>query len=333
MRRIHRVALAAATAAGLLVGAAAAISVAPAAAAAADAPALTILEPYGPGSVTDRLIGLLQPGLAKASGQVIKVDHAAGADAALQQLAAAPADGNTVIVVALLPSEIAAAAGQPGIKLSQLTAIAKLTGPGSVALIVPNASPIRNWAQFAAAARAHPLRVASPGRSSAAAVPLALMERALNVHFTDVEASTRADILDALDAGRADAGFLVSATLLPGPLPFMSAPPVRPIVTFGAQRSPALKEVPTFAASIGPQPHARRHNAITSALALFGPPGMKPAAVKRLVAEFAAAETAAKQGGSFVARVIPLSVGNAALLRETMARDQRVIKEVVGYLH
>lgn len=301
----------------------------PTPASAADASALTVLDPYGSGGIADRFITLLQPGLEKASGQSVNEVHA-GPDA-LQQLAKAAPDGNTVAVVALLVNEVNEATGQAPVKLAQLTPIAKLTGPGSVALIVPNGSPIHNWAEFAAAAKAHPLTIASPGRDSPAALPIAFMERALNVKFKDFRASDRHDILKALADKSADAGFLVSATLLP--VPILGAPPVRPIVTFGARRNPAQNEIPTFAESIGPRPHAERHNAITSVLALYGPPGMKPAAVNKLAAEFTQAENAAKRSGSFVARVIPLQLGNAALLRETVARDQRVIKELAGYLH
>lgn len=297
--------------------------------AAADAVALTILDPYGPGAIADRFIKLVQPGIEQSSGKTVKEVHAG--TAALQQLAAAPSDGSTVVVIALLPNEIAEATGHAPVKLAQLTPIAKLTGPGSVALIVPNDSPIRNWAEFAAAARAHPLTIASPGRDSPAALPIAFMERALHVKFKDFIATERHDILAALANKSADAGFLVSATLVPTPI--FGAPPVRAIVTFGAQRSPGLRQIPTFKEAIGPQPHAQRHNAITSVLALFGPPGMKPAAVKKLVVEFTQAENDAKRSGSFVARVIPLQVGNAALLRKTMTRDHHVINELVGYLH
>ncbi len=237
----------------------------PAVRAAGQGPALTIIEPYGPGSVTDRIIEILKPGLEKRSGQPLKVDHA-GAEA-LQRAAAAAPDSGTVLVVDLLSIEIAEATGKPGPKVSSLTPIAKLSGPGSLTLVVPEGSPIHNWADFAAAAKAHPLSIASPGRVSAAGVPIALMEKALGVHFSDVAAANRADILDALATKRADAGFLVTATLLPGPN--APAPPVRPIVSFGAKRNPQLSDVPTLQESVG-----KPHNAITSAIAMFGPPAM-----------------------------------------------------------
>lgn len=288
---------------------------------AADPAPLTILEPYGPGSVTDRIIEMLKPGLEKATGQPVAVarEPTAGADAALARLGTAPPDGNTLLVIDLLSVEVA---GRD--KLSGLTPVAKLTGPGSLSLVVAAASPIKNWADFAAAARAKSLTIASPGQVGG--IPLGMMERALGVHFATVPATSRQAMLAALGTGKADAGFLITSTFFPGG---GSPPPaeVRPVVSFGAQRNPQLKELPTFSESIGKQPAEKRHNSITSVVALFGPANLPPATVKRLDEAFALAAksalaNAAKPGG------IALAVGDAALLKETMARDARVIKEL-----
>jgi len=108
-------------------------------------------------------------------------------------------------------------------------------------------------------------------------------------------------------------------------------PPVWPVVTFGAKRYPALNQAPTFQESIGPQPPNRRYNSITAAIGLFGPPGMKP--VGRLVTEFTAAGAAARQSGAIASSRVPIEIGDDALLRKTMARDHRVMKELASLLH
>lgn len=286
------------------------------AARATDAPGLTIIEPYGAGSATDRIIGLYKPGLEKATGHPVTVEHD-GADS-LAKLAAAPPNGHTVAVVDLLSVEIADAVGQGTAKILALTPIAKLTGPGSVALVVPNASPIKSWADFAAAAKASPLTIALPGRVSAAGVPLALMEKGLGVRFNDLTAATRGEILAALSAKKADAAFLVTVTLLPGG---GEAPPVRPLVTFGAQRNPRLAQLPTFQEQIG-----KPHNSITTAIAAFGPSGLDAVAIKRLMTDFVDAGRAAKSAPG--AARLAIDPGDATLLRQTMERDARVINEV-----
>ena len=296
--------------------AAAVVVLLPAAVLAAElGPALTVVEPYGPGSVTDRIIDILKPGLEKRTGQPVKVGRAADA---------AP-DSGTVLVVDLLSVEVAEATGKPGPKVSQLTPIAKLTGPGSVTLVVPEGSAIHNWADFAAAAKAGTVSLASPGRISAAGVPIALMEKALGVRFTDVGAATRADILDALAAKRADAGFLITQGLLA--TPGTPAPPVRPIVSFGAKRSPELPDLPTLQESVG-----KPHNAITSAIALFGPPEMKGTQAAAIAADFLAAGKGADAKAAIAASKIRVAIGDGLLLHQTMSRDANVIKRVIDRL-
>jgi tripartite-type tricarboxylate transporter receptor subunit TctC len=289
---------------------------------AADAPNLTVIEPYGAGSATDRVIDLYKPGLEKATGHPLALEHDGAAS--LEKLAAAPPNGRTVIVVDLLTVELAETAGQGTAKISALTPIAKLTTPGSVALVVPDSSPIKSWADFIAAAKSGPLTIASPGRMSAAAVPLALMEKVLGTHFSDIPATTRDDVLAALAAKKADAAFLIAATLLPGP--GVEVPPVRPLVTFGAQRNPRLAQVPTFQEQVG-----KPHNSITTAIAAFGPSGLDAVAVKRLTTDFVDAGRAAKAAPG--AARLGIDVGDAALLRQAMERDARVTREIEALLH
>jgi tripartite-type tricarboxylate transporter receptor subunit TctC len=171
------------------------------------------------------------------------------------------------------------------------------------------------------------LSIASPGRDSAPGISIAMMERVLGVHFKDVIAQQRSEILAALKSNKADAGFLETPTL--DATAQSPAPPVRPIVTFGTERNPSLHQVPTFKEAIGPQPPDRRHNSITSAVGLFGPPGMAPAVVDRVAAEFTAAAGIVKQSGA-VAGTIPIEIGDTAVLRQTMARDAAVMKELMG---
>ena len=101
---------------------------------------------------------------------------------------------------------------------------------------------------------------------------------------------------------------------------------MRPIVTFGAQRNPGFPQVPTFQEPVG-----KPHNSITTAIAVFGPTGLDAVAVKRLTTDFA--EAGKRCQGQPRRRPARLEVGDATLLRETMQRDARVIKDVVNLLH
>jgi len=199
-----------------------------------------------------------------------------------------------------------------------------------VALVVPAGSPIRNWGDFAAAARERPLKLAFPGRTNAVAVPVALMERALGTRFTDIAAPNRQAILAALADNKADGGFLVTDTLLA--TTNAPSPPVRAIVSFGAARNPKLTQLPTFKESIGAQPRDTRHNAITTTLAVFGPGNLDRPTVRHLGADFAFAARTAARNGSMAAAGLRLEFDDATALRQTMARDGRVITEVLDLL-
>src|SRR5215831_5342232 len=74
-------------------------------------PALTILEGHGQGSITDRVIGALQPALEKHIGQPVTVEHAG--HGALDKIATAAPDGSAVVVFGLLPLEVAEATYEP----------------------------------------------------------------------------------------------------------------------------------------------------------------------------------------------------------------------------
>lgn len=295
-------------------------------AAGAAEPPLTLVEPYGPGSITDRFAQAMKPGLEQAMGRTVTVEHA-GAEpvgALAARIAAAPHDGSVVFLADLLNLELASAAGKSGFNLAELTPIAKLSGAGSVSLVVAEASPIKSWADFAAAAAAGPLAIAHIGRMTTTGVPLALMEKVLGVQFADVVAASRADLLAALADKRAAAGFLVTNMLQPGP----DAAPVRAIVSFGAARSPALPEVPTFQEAA----HQRKA-AITTVIAVFGPGGLDDRTTRRLSSSFAAAARTALHADPQGSRALQLRAGANWLLRETMERDARVIRSLIDLQH
>ena len=252
---------------------------------AANPPAgLTIIEPYGPGSITDRIVGLLKPALEQQTGHPVIVEHD-GANS-LAKLAAAKPDGHTVIVVDLLSVEIAEAIGKAP-RLSALTPVAKLTGPGSVALVVPRSSPIRIWAISPRPPKAALSEIALPGRVSAVGVPLALMEKALDVHFNDVAAADRDPNPRARSPARKPTPPSSSPRRCfrsPGPRPrrcgrSRPSAPTQPAPAAGAD-----------APGIGRQAAQLDHDRDRG----VRPTGLDAVALERLIADFAEAGKAAK---------------------------------------
>src|SRR5207244_5906537 len=93
--------------------------------------------------------------------------------------------------------------------------VAKLSAGISAALIVPERSPIRNVDEFLAQARERRLSIVHLGRTAAFGLEVAMLEKKFGLSFTDTVVGTRAQILEALASGAADAGFLTTITLLP----------------------------------------------------------------------------------------------------------------------
>src|SRR6266699_3261385 len=167
----------------------------------------------------------------------------------------------TNIPLMLMRGEIG---GERADLLGAVQPVAKLSAGISAALIVPEASPIRNIDDFLAQARSRRLRLVHLGRTAAFGLELAMLEKKFGLSFTDKVVGTRAQILEALASGEADAGFLTTITLLPSA--DATPPPVRPLLTFGAQRNPKLPSVPTFKERSG-----EPKGSVTTAISMFAP--------------------------------------------------------------
>jgi tripartite-type tricarboxylate transporter receptor subunit TctC len=106
-----------------------------------------------------------------------------------------------------------------------------------------------------------------------------------------------------------------------------AAPPVRPILTFGAKRNPELATVPTLAERTS-DPEA----AIASAIAVFAPrvtSEKEVAAIASVLSEVAAEPAIKKEAAS---RNFPLKVSRDAAVTAAMKRDARVIEQHMSYL-
>lgn len=278
---------------------------------------VTIYDLHGRDSITDRVARLLQPGMSAALGVPVTVRQADVIEI-YRQLAGGPKDGSVLLISDPLGLDISLAnemaRGRPGFPTAPVT---KLTDGISVALVVPEASPIRDWAGFVAATTARPARIAYIGYHTTHGVAVGLIEHKLGLRLTDVEALTRGAVLEALGGGAADAAILVSATLTPG------AAPVRPIVTFGAERHQAFGTVPAFAELTGD-----RHDAFVMSLGLFGPQGVSPQAGAAITAAARRAAAAPETIAAAATIGLPLHVSDAAVLEEASRRNRALIKRI-----
>lgn len=280
-------------------------------------PSVTILDLHGRDSITDRIARLLQPGLAAALGVPVMVKQADVIEV-YRQLAQGPKDGSVLLISDPLGLDISLAnemaRGRPGFPTAPVT---KLTDGISVALVVPEASAIRDWAGFVQATASRPVRIAYIGYHTTHGVAVGLIEHKLGIRLTDVEALTREAVLQALGSGGADAALMVSPAIPPG------AAPVRPVVTFGAERHRPFGTVPTFAELTG-----NRRDAFTMSLGLFGPQGVSPQGAAAITAAAGRAAAAPETMSAAAALGIPLHVGDAGVLEEASRRNRALIKRI-----
>jgi tripartite-type tricarboxylate transporter receptor subunit TctC len=293
---------------------------------------IVFVEPYGPDSVTNFPLALMRDEIARKTGatvDIVPIGGRAGGSVLDYVLSPPPAIAEDAIVFAVLDvmsRGLAESAGGRTRLLQAMQPVATVSGALSSALVVADNSDIRTIDDFLARARTRELRIVGLGRKAAFGIELAMLEKASGIGFAEKPAATRAEILAALQAGEADAGFLVTVTLLPSS---EAAPPVRPILTFGAARNPALPEVPTFRESLGTD---KKGTAIASTIAVFAPlrtPKPVIAAMAALLRDIAA-EPAIKAAAA--ARNYPLNVAPAATVSAEVARVARMIKQHKAYL-
>jgi tripartite-type tricarboxylate transporter receptor subunit TctC len=288
---------------------------------------ITFVEPYGPNSVTNIPLALMRDEIGRKTGAAVEIRSIGGkaGGTALDYVINSPPGGLVFAVLDPLSRQLAEVGGERADLLGAVQPVAKLSAGISAALIVPDGSPIRNIDEFLAQARSRQLRIVHLGRTAAFGLELAMLEKKFGLSFVDKVVGTRAQILETLASGEADAGFLATITLLPSAN--AAPPPVRPLLTFGAQRNPKLPTVPTFKERSGDP-----KGSITSAISVFAPRTLRKevaVTIEAVMAEIAA-EPAIREAAA--AANFPLEVGPAAAVAAEIARGARLIKAHREYL-
>jgi len=291
---------------------------------------IIFVEPYGPGSATNLPVALLQAELASKTGASIEVRSVGGraGGTTLDYLINPPAavKGSLVFGVLDVTGRLLAemAGGRPRL-LERVQPVALLSTGASAALVVSDKSPIKSIDDFLNEAHKKQLRLVHLGRKAAFGIELAMLEKSFGLRFADKVVSTRAQILAALASGEADAGFLVTYTLLPSPA--APAPPVRPILTFGAEPNPDFV-VPTL------KQRARDPKVgISSSIAVFAPHDMPKEIADALEAAMAEVGDDPEIQQAATERHFPLEVQPAAAVLDAMKRSARVIKDNEDYIN
>jgi tripartite-type tricarboxylate transporter receptor subunit TctC len=286
---------------------------------------IVLVEAYGVGSITHLPLSLMQAAISARTGgpvTVLTVSGDGGA-AALEYACNPPlssrADSVFFHVGDLTTLLLRQASGTNVPVLEKILPVGKLSTGISSALIVPDNSPLRSIDDFIAEGRKRPISIATFGRRAPFGLELTMLERQLKLSFTEKPISTREEILAALASGDAEASFLITRTVVPAPR--VVPPPVRVLLTFGAQRSPRTPAVPTLADMTGNPKQA------TTASVLMFTSKDNAALVDAMIALLgdAAADPAVKRAAEDVN--FPLEITPAAYAYEEGRRFKRIMHE------
>ena len=240
--------------------------------------------PFAAGGGTDIVARLLGSALEGQLGQRVLVENRVGAQGALgaQAVAKAPPDGYTVLVGSigtqavnqyLYPS-------LPYDPVRDFAPVTVLTKTNTVLTVSSNA-PFKTLAELIQYAKANPgkLNYGIPAVGDAGHLAFEQLKHDANIPAMGIPYNGVPAAMTDVVGGRLD--FLVTAVVAQNAL--ISAGKLRALAVTGAERSPALPDVPTIAESGFPGFEA------SSWSELFMPAGTPPAIVARLSAAVAQA--------------------------------------------
>jgi tripartite-type tricarboxylate transporter receptor subunit TctC len=207
-----------------------------------------IVVPYGPGGASDIVVRLLAQHASARTGQSFVVENRGGGASVpgTQAVVAAPPDGYTI------GSADNALSVNPGILKERMPfdverdlAPLGVMVEAPLTLVAHPSAPARSAAEFVAAVRAAPGRIAVAHGGTGAPTHLALLQMrfALDLEIAMVGYRGGGPQLAGMVAGDTPYGLIA----VPSGLSTMQSGRLRPLAVTGSARSVALPEVPSFA--------------------------------------------------------------------------------------
>lgn len=242
-----------------------------------------VIVPFGPGGGTDNLVRLIEPHVRTALGQPIVIENRAGAGGTIgsEMVARAPADGYTMLIVdssfAINPSLFPRLPYDPVKDFAPVSLLA--TGP--VILLAHPSLPATSLQELVAMAKAQPgaLNYASGGNGASTHLAGELLKMVAGIDLVHVPYRGTGPATIDVVAGHVKLMFNgISAAR-----PHVDAGRLRALAVTGANRSPALPEVPTM------QQAGVRDFEVSTVFGLLTTGGTPPAIVARLHRETVAA--------------------------------------------
>jgi hypothetical protein len=240
---------------------------------------IRLVVPYPPGGGTDVVSRLIAEPLSQALGQSVIIDNRGGANGipGCQFVAAAPADGHTILLV--LPGQMAVNPALykdlPYNPVRDFAPIIQLTS-FEVALAVNPSVAARNVNELVALAKSKPrgLTLASAGTGSAGHMAAIWFSMKTGVEWLHVPYKGAGPAFTDLIGGQVDLTFATTLSTLP----HVRSGKLRALGVTGAKRSAAAPDIPAIAESIPSYEFTQWHG-------LVAPARTPPEIVARLNAE------------------------------------------------
>jgi tripartite-type tricarboxylate transporter receptor subunit TctC len=241
---------------------------------------LTLVVGFAPGGSADILARLFAQKLSAALGQPVVVENkpGAGATIATAAVAAAPADGHTLLFVT--SGHAGSAALYPKLGYDPIAGFAPIVQVGSspVVIVVPAASPMRSFADLLDTARRAPGKLNYAGGGGGATttnLAAEFLKHDAGLYMVPITYRGSGPALIALIAGEIDLGFDIPISALPN----LRAGKLRALAVTSRARSATLPEVPTIAET--GQAGLKGFD-VVGWFGMMAPAGTPPAVVARL---------------------------------------------------
>jgi tripartite-type tricarboxylate transporter receptor subunit TctC len=282
-----------------------------------------IVVPFAPGAGTDAMGRLMALKLGEVLGGNFVVENRSGASGAMgtQAVAAAAADGYTLLLVASPFTTVAAA--MPSAHYDPLRDFVPVGMIASGPLVWATSSqvPVRDMQELVRMARQKPgvLNYGSAGAGGVNHLVLELLKARTGTFITHIPYRGVAPATMDMLAGHVQ---LVTGTI-PALLPFIKDGRVRPLAVTSAKRSSALPDVPSMAEAGFPGID------VVNYFALMAPVGTPAAIVGQLNAAINQVVVLPEVVARFKADAVEAAPGSPALLGHFIEADYRAWRNVV----
>jgi tripartite-type tricarboxylate transporter receptor subunit TctC len=286
------------------------------------ADSIRVIVPWGQGGQVDQIYQLIQEPLAKAVGMPVVIDFVTGDGAKLgtRETIRSKPDSRTLLINS--PDLLARFEFEGDKLLADLRPVAKLTRGLSHAIAVREDSALKDWQGMSTASKSSALTMPEGGSER---LLLDMVKKRTGISFTMQPSNSWASSAALLLSGKADLAHFGADWALTYNETASAKDKLRFLATFRAQRAPELPNVPTFAEIVGDPKAAGTYSyAVWSAATAD-----KAFTDKATAALLSIAGNEAMHAEARKLR-IPLQIDGPQVVLETLARDRRVIQDVLG---